>query len=196
MNMFDFNFWADVVLRKPRRTIDQGRTDNHGRIGVLGAAEGDRLVITYNSGWLRFMSDDSLTIGAPSIPYIQQILCRLDNVSTVSILCAGITPKTAPMVSVQCIKRVAALLLSARTQSGTKRKVCAMNKSIISKEVAAQFAAALELFLNWIDQRREIQKSSPKEEKPLRILDEINLLNAVEVSKLLGVSESYAYRLM
>lgn len=71
-----------------------------------------------------------------------------------------------------------------------------MRKNITSKEVADQFAAAPELLLNWIDQRMEMQKPGSKEEKPIRKLDENNLLNAVEVSNLLGVSASYVYRLM
>ena len=71
-----------------------------------------------------------------------------------------------------------------------------MEKKIEPKEVADKFAVALELLLKWIDQNRKIQIPKSAKERPLSDLTESSLLNASETSKLLGISESYVYRLM
>ena len=71
-----------------------------------------------------------------------------------------------------------------------------MQKTVTSQDVVDQFAAAFELLLIWMEQRSGTTNTKPVEAKPFRRIDDDTILNAVEVSNILGVSLAYVYKLM
>jgi len=68
-----------------------------------------------------------------------------------------------------------------------------MMENITSKEVAQKFAAAIELLLDWIDQR--MRKHDPRNQETSPSSTD-QLLRVGEVAKILCVSRAHAYHMI
>ena len=71
-----------------------------------------------------------------------------------------------------------------------------MQESISTQDVVNQFTTAIELLLAWMEQRGGTSSAKSGPPKPYRRIDENTILNAAEVSDILGISVAFVYRLM
>ena len=70
-----------------------------------------------------------------------------------------------------------------------------MNKRIKRREVANQFIIAIELLLEWIEQKEDPNKESTGENVEEGFLEK-RLLTAPDIARILNISKGAAYRLI
>jgi excisionase family DNA binding protein len=70
-----------------------------------------------------------------------------------------------------------------------------MNNRITRREVAKQFIIAIELLLEWIEQKENLNSKSNREDIE-KDSHEIRLLTAPDVARILNISKGAAYKLI